>query len=94
MDPDLGRDHQRRERVPGTRAPTTPGSTATLGFYLRVASDETTTGTAYDTLKVQVTPSGGATTTLATYSNPDKGTAYVARTGQATRPGVARSGRG
>ena len=54
-------------------------STATLGFYLRVASDETTTTSAYDTLKVQVTPSGGATTTLATYSNLNKGTAYVAR---------------
>ncbi|GAB3664131.1 M4 family metallopeptidase [Nocardioides korecus] len=54
-------------------------STATLGFYLRIASDETTTSTAYDTLKVQVTPSGGATTTLATYSNLNKGTGYVAR---------------
>ncbi len=54
-------------------------SAATLGFYLRVASDETTTSSAYDTLKVQVTPSGGSTSTLATYSNLDKGTGYVSR---------------
>ena len=54
-------------------------SAATLSFYLYVASDETTTSTAYDTLKVQVTPSGGTTTTLATYSNLNKGTGYVAR---------------
>ncbi|MEO5710583.1 MAG: M4 family metallopeptidase [Nocardioidaceae bacterium] len=53
-------------------------SAATLAFYLRIASDETTTTTAYDTLKVQVT-SGTTTTTLATYSNLNKGTTYVAR---------------
>ena len=50
-----------------------------LSFYLSISSDETTTTTAYDTLKVQVTPSGGTTTTLATYSNLNKGTGYVAR---------------
>jgi len=54
-------------------------STATLSFYLSISSDETTTSTAYDTLKVQVTPSGGATSTLATYSNLNKGTGYVSR---------------
>jgi hypothetical protein len=53
-------------------------SSATLSFYLQIASAETTTTTAYDTLKVQVT-SGGTTTTLATYSNLNKGTGYVAR---------------
>jgi len=53
-------------------------SVATLSFYLRISSSETTTSTAYDTLKVQVT-SGTTTTTLATYSNLNKGTAYVAR---------------
>ncbi|WP_223164032.1 M4 family metallopeptidase [Nocardioides mesophilus] len=52
---------------------------ATLSLYLWVASDETTTGTAYDTLKVQVL-SGGTTSTLATYSNLDKGSGYVLRT--------------
>ena len=53
-------------------------ASATLSFYLRIASDETTTSTAYDTLKVQVI-SGSTTSTLATYSNLNKGTAYVAR---------------
>lgn len=60
---------------------TIPAATsASLGFFLRITSDETTTTTAYDTLKVQVTPSGGATSTLATYSNLNKGTGYVSRT--------------
>jgi Zn-dependent metalloprotease len=54
-------------------------ASATLTFSLYVASDETTTSTAYDTLKVQVTPSGGTTATLATYSNLNKGTGYVTR---------------
>jgi Zn-dependent metalloprotease len=53
-------------------------SSATLSFYLKISSAETTTTTAYDTLKVQVT-SGGTTSTLATYSNLHKGTGYVAR---------------
>jgi Zn-dependent metalloprotease len=53
-------------------------SSATLALYLDVASAETTTTKAYDTLKVQVV-SGGTTSTLATYSNLDKGTGYVAR---------------
>lgn len=53
-------------------------SSASLTFWLKVTTNETTTSTAYDTLKVQVT-SGSTTTTLATYSNLDKGTAYVQR---------------
>lgn len=53
-------------------------ASATLSFYLYVASDETTTSTAYDTMKVQVI-SGGTTTTLATYSNLNKGSGYVLR---------------
>jgi hypothetical protein len=48
---------------------TIPSATsATLSFWLNVATSETTTSTAYDTLKVQVV-SGTTTTTLATYSN-------------------------
>ena len=54
-------------------------SAATLSFYLSSPVTRRPTSTAYDTLKVQVTPSGGATTTLATYSNLNKGTGYVAR---------------
>jgi hypothetical protein len=53
---------------------------ATLTFWLRVASDETTTTSAYDTLKVQVRNTGGTVlATLATYSNLDKGSSYVQR---------------
>ena len=53
-------------------------ASATLGFYLYVSSSETTTSTAYDTLRVQVI-SNGVTSTLATYSNLNEGTGYVAR---------------
>jgi hypothetical protein len=59
--------------------PTT--ATGTLSFWLKVASDETTTTTAYDTLKVQVRNSSGTVlATLATYSNLNKGTSYVQKT--------------
>ena len=51
-------------------------SGASLSFYLRVISDETTPVKVYDTLKVQVI-SGGVTTTLATYSNLNKSSGYV-----------------
>ncbi len=53
-------------------------SAATLSYYLKVSSDETTSTAVYDTLKVQVV-SGGTTTTLATYSNLDESAGYVAR---------------
>ncbi|NUU30439.1 S8 family peptidase [Arthrobacter sp. C9C5] len=52
---------------------------SSLSFYLKTLSDETTTSTAYDTLKVQAI-SGGVTTTLATYSNLNKSTGYVLKT--------------
>jgi hypothetical protein len=59
-------------------------STATsvsLGFWLKVDSSETTTTTAYDTLKVQVRSSTGAVlATLATYSNLNKGTTFLQKT--------------
>ncbi|HWU86169.1 MAG TPA: M20/M25/M40 family metallo-hydrolase [Kofleriaceae bacterium] len=48
---------------------------AQLCFYLRITTAETTTTTAYDTLKVQLRNSAGTVlTTLATYSNLDKTT--------------------
>ena len=54
-----------------------PAATSATGsFWLKVTSSETTTTTAYDTLKVQIV-SGTTTTTLATYSNLNKGTVYV-----------------
>ena len=53
-------------------------TSATLKFWLKVASAETTTTSAFDTLKVQVRSSSGAVlATLATYSNLNKGTAYL-----------------
>jgi Zn-dependent metalloprotease len=57
--------------------PTATG--ASLSLWLKVTSAETTTTTAYDTLKVQVV-SGTTTTTLATYSNLNKGSTYVQKT--------------
>ena len=59
---------------------TVPASctSATLTYYLHIDTSETTTSTAYDTLKVTAT-SGSTTTTLATYSNLNKGTGYTQR---------------
>ncbi|GAB2739623.1 S8 family peptidase [Nocardioides pakistanensis] len=51
-------------------------SSATLSFWVRIDSAETTTSTAYDTLRVQVV-AGGTTSTLATYSNLDENTTYT-----------------
>lgn len=56
-------------------------TSATLTFWLRVDSDETTTTTAYDTLKVQLrNGSNSVLSTLVTYSNLNKGSSYVQRT--------------
>lgn len=53
-------------------------TSATLKFWLKIASNETTTTNAYDTLKVQVRSSSGALlATLATYSNLQKGTTFL-----------------
>lgn len=53
-------------------------SSATLSFWLHVDTAETTTSTAYDTLKVQLRNSGGTVlTTLGTYSNLNKNTGYA-----------------
>lgn len=53
---------------------------ATLNFWLKVVSSETTTTKAYDTLKVQVRNTSGAVLpALKTYSNLDKGKVYVQR---------------
>ena len=55
-------------------------SSATLSFWLKISSDETTTTQAYDTLKVQVRNSSNSVlATLATYSNLNKGSSYVQR---------------
>jgi hypothetical protein len=53
-------------------------ATGAFSFWLKVVSDETTTTTAYDTLKVQVRNSSGTVlATLGTYSNLNKGSSYV-----------------
>ena len=49
---------------------------ATLTFWIRIDSSETTTTTVYDTAKAQIVRSG-VTTTLATYSNLNKNSTYV-----------------
>lgn len=57
------------------------GCSATLSFYLHVDTAETTTSTAYDTLKAQVLNSGGTVlSTLATYSNLNAASGYTQRT--------------
>jgi Subtilase family/Putative Ig domain len=53
-------------------------ASATLSFWVRIDTAETTSSVAYDTLKVQVLNSSGAVIgTLATLSNLDKSTGYV-----------------
>lgn len=55
-------------------------TSATLSFYLHVDTAETTTSTAYDTLKAQVLGSGGTVlSTLATYSNLNAASGYTQR---------------
>ena len=59
--------------------PSTSTST-TLNFWLKVVSDETTTTQAFDTLKLQIRNSSGTVlSTLATYSNLNKGTSYISK---------------
>ncbi|MFE4623061.1 hydrolase [Streptomyces mirabilis] len=56
------------------------GCAATLNFYLHVDTAETTTTTAYDTLKAQVLNSSGTVlSTLATYSNLNAASGYTLR---------------
>ena len=52
-----------------------------MQYYLHVDTNETTTSTAYDTLKVQVLNSSGTVlATLATYSNLNAATGYTVHT--------------
>ncbi|WP_316751660.1 hydrolase [Streptomyces herbicida] len=56
-------------------------TTAALSFYLHIDTAETSTSTAYDTLKVQVLGSSGTVLgTLATYSNLNAASGYTQRT--------------
>jgi len=51
-------------------------TSATLTFWIRIDSSETTSSTVYDTAKVQIV-NGSTTSTLATYSNLNKNSTYV-----------------
>lgn len=56
-------------------------TTATLTFYLKIDTAETTTTTAFDTLKVQIRNSSNTVlATLATYSNLNKSSGYLLKT--------------
>jgi len=56
-------------------------STANLGFWLHIDTAETSSTTAYDTLKVQVrNASGTMLGTLATYSNLNAASGYTRKT--------------
>jgi subtilisin family serine protease len=56
-------------------------TTVTLNFWLKITSAETTTTTAFDTLRVQVRNSSNTVlSTLATYSNLNETTGYTLRT--------------
>ena len=56
-------------------------TTATLAFWLHIDTAETTTTTAFDTLKVQIrNTSGTVLSTLATFSNLNHNTGYLQRT--------------
>jgi len=56
-------------------------TSATLNFYLHIDTAETTTTTAFDTLKVQIRNSANTIlATLVTYSNLNKNTGYALKT--------------
>ncbi len=56
-------------------------NTVTLSFWLKINTAETTTTTAFDTLRVQIrNTSNTVLSTLATFSNLNKTTGYVQRT--------------
>ena len=55
-------------------------ASASLSFWLKVVSSETSTTQANDTLKVQVRSSNAVLATLATYSNLNKGSSYLQKT--------------
>jgi len=59
------------------------GTTASLSFWIKIGTFETSTASVWDTLSVRLTSASGTTlTTLATYSNltPTPGYAYVQKT--------------
>ncbi|TDD18137.1 M4 family peptidase [Kribbella turkmenica] len=54
-------------------------TTATLSFWIRIDTSETTRSTVYDRARIQIVD-GGTTTTLATYSNLNQNATYTLKT--------------
>jgi Zn-dependent metalloprotease len=54
-------------------------TSATLSFWIRIDTAETTTSTVYDRTRIQIVD-GATTTTLATYSNLNKNSTYTQKT--------------
>ncbi len=52
-------------------------TTATLSFYLKITTNETTTSSAYDKLKVSLIDGSGTSHTIATYSNLNASASYA-----------------
>jgi hypothetical protein len=52
-------------------------TTALLTFFLRIATEELTTTSGFDTLRVQIRRSTGQITTLRTYSNLQAAPEYM-----------------
>jgi len=68
----------RTDYILQTKTIPSTAASATLSFWVRIDSAETTTSVAYDLLRVQISTNGGSTyTTLATYSNLNKNSTYV-----------------
>ena len=68
----------RTDYIYQTKTIPSTATSATLSFWVRIDSAETTTSIAYDKLHVQISTNGGSTyTTLATYSNLNKNSTYV-----------------
>ncbi len=72
----VGYGQTRTEAI--TQQVAVPSTGATLDFWLRVVTAETTTTSAYDRMQVQVV-AGGTTTVLGTWSNLHASSGYVQR---------------
>ena len=75
----MGNGNTSTENIGQSVAIPATAPSASLSFWIRIDTTETTSSTVYDTLKVQIVD-GTTTTTLATYSNLNKNTSYVQKT--------------
>ncbi|GAA0622633.1 M4 family peptidase [Kribbella sandramycini] len=79
-----GNGRSSTENVAQSVAIPATATSASLSFWVRIDSAETTSSVVYDTLKVQIVD-GSTTTTLATYSNLNKNTTYTQKTFNVTQ---------